>query len=283
MPLLYFWRGDNYRRDLDMGAGYHLNQTNPIMHLIDAGDSLWAFTRAKNGRYVLAAELVVRAKTINPPNFRYGRFRIWGDLGKSRYFKTEGQPGIEQIVRNLSCQVNADKLGQAFQGRAAVKRITYQDHMILSAAAKNLPLEPRAQILPEERLEAALLLGDEERVESLIRDEEPGIAEQRREYLYRQAPTRNRQFVVDLQSLYQGKCQICLWNPTNIYGHYLCQGHHFHWLSRGGEDSIENMVLICPNHHAAIHRCDAPLDFKDLTFDFGTHREPLQLNNHLVI
>jgi hypothetical protein len=30
MPLLYYWRGDNYRRDLDMGAGYHLNQANPV-------------------------------------------------------------------------------------------------------------------------------------------------------------------------------------------------------------------------------------------------------------
>ena len=31
MPLLYFWRGDNYRRDLDYGAGYHLNQSNPLL------------------------------------------------------------------------------------------------------------------------------------------------------------------------------------------------------------------------------------------------------------
>jgi 5-methylcytosine-specific restriction enzyme A len=31
MPLLYYWRGDNYRRDLDYGAGYHLNQANPLM------------------------------------------------------------------------------------------------------------------------------------------------------------------------------------------------------------------------------------------------------------
>ena len=45
VPLLYYWRRDNYRRDLDMGAGYHLNQANPLMHQIDLGDSLWAFTR----------------------------------------------------------------------------------------------------------------------------------------------------------------------------------------------------------------------------------------------
>ena len=77
MPLLYYWRSDNYYRDLDMGAGYHLNQNNQIMHRIEIGDSLWAFTRNREGRYVLSAELVIKAKTMNPPNFRYGRYRVW--------------------------------------------------------------------------------------------------------------------------------------------------------------------------------------------------------------
>jgi 5-methylcytosine-specific restriction protein A len=88
MPLLYYWRGDNYRRDLDMGAGYHLNQANPLLHEIEIGDSLWAFTRASDGRYVLGAELVVCAKTLNPPKFRYGRYRVWGDLWKSRTLRS---------------------------------------------------------------------------------------------------------------------------------------------------------------------------------------------------
>lgn len=75
MPLLYYWRPDNYLRDLDMGAGYHLNQANPLLRQVDLGDSLWAFTRNRHGRYVLAAELVIKAKTETPPNFRYGRYR----------------------------------------------------------------------------------------------------------------------------------------------------------------------------------------------------------------
>lgn len=54
MPPLYFWRGDNYRRDLDFGVGYHLNQANPLLHAINSGDSLWAFTRRRDGAYVLA-------------------------------------------------------------------------------------------------------------------------------------------------------------------------------------------------------------------------------------
>jgi hypothetical protein len=42
-------------------------------------------------------------------------------------------------------------------------------------------------------------------------------------------------------------------------------------------------MLVCPDHHRAIHRCDAPLDWggEDLTLDFGDHREALDLNCHL--
>lgn len=119
-------------------------------------------------------------------------------------------------------------------------------------------------------------------MESLVREEEYGITWQRREYLFRQAPARNRQLVQELQELYQGKCQLCLWDPRDIYSESLCHGHHIRWLSRGGEDSKENIVLICPNHHSAIHGCDAPFDYRDFAFEFGAHREQLRINHHLV-
>jgi 5-methylcytosine-specific restriction protein A len=98
MPLLYYWQRENYQRDLDMGAGYHLNQANPIMHEIYIGQSLWAFTRAPDGRYALAAELVARAKTMNPPKFRYGPYRVWGDLTASRYFRVNNQRNTELVL-----------------------------------------------------------------------------------------------------------------------------------------------------------------------------------------
>jgi 5-methylcytosine-specific restriction enzyme A len=47
------------------------------------------------------------------------------------------------------------------------------------------------------------------------------------------------------------------------------------------QSTIENMVLVCPNHHGAIHSCDAPFDYGDYAFDFGGHREGLQVNFHL--
>ena len=281
MPLLYYWRGDNYRRDLDMGAGYHLNQASPVLHHIDLGDSVWAFTRRSDGVHVLAAELVVRAKTLNRPRFRYGRYRVWGDLGESTYFKVDGQLGVEQVIRALSIRAEAMVLGQAFQGAAAVRPITLVDHLILVAVARELMLEPRAHILPDDRLEAALLLDDRAAVERLVLTAGHGLAEERQEYLYSHAPTRDRQIVHGLRDLYAGRCQICRWDPRVIYGRDVCHAHHLQWLSRGGEDNRDNMALICPNHHAAIHQCDAPFDFGDHAFIFGTRREPLRLDLHL--
>lgn len=38
MRPIYFWRGDNYRRDLDMGTGYTLNQTNPLLQSVQIGE-----------------------------------------------------------------------------------------------------------------------------------------------------------------------------------------------------------------------------------------------------
>ena len=94
--------------------------------------------------------------------------------------------------------------------------------------------------------------------------------------------TRARRHIARLQELYAGRCQICRYDPHHVYGRNLCHGHHIHWLSRGGEDAVENLVLICPNHHAAVHQDDAVFEYADLSFRFSNGLiEPLRLNHHL--
>jgi 5-methylcytosine-specific restriction protein A len=281
--LLYFWRGDNYRRDLDHGVGFHLNQGNPLLHEIHIGESLWAFTRRADGRYAIATELVVSAKTINPKGFRYGPYRVWGDLGRSRYFNLDGQPDISTLIKGLAVEANAAVLGRSFQGRAAVRPLSDANHVRLLSYAERLPLEPRARLLPEERLEALLLAGDEGAVSRLLRDEPAGIAEKRRRYLMTEVATRDRDLVEQLREMYLGACQICRWAPRLNYGTELCEAHHVHWLSRGGTDVLENLVLVCPNHHRAIHRCDAPFDFERNAFVFRTMTEPLVHLQHALL
>lgn len=47
-------------------------------------------------------------------------------------------------------------------------------------------------------------------------------------------------------------------------------------------DVHRNMVLVCPNHHSAIHRDDAAFDFMDHAFQFSNGlRERLAVNDHL--
>ena len=127
------------------------------------------------------------------------------------------KPG-EHPCFSLSVTADADVLGRSFQGNAAVRALSEADHLRLLAYAENLPLEPRARLLPEERLEALLLAGDENAVARLLHDEPAGIAEERRRYLMLEAVRRDRDLVDHLRDLYAGECQICGWAPRTQYG-----------------------------------------------------------------
>ena len=177
-------------------------------------------------------------------------------------------------------KAKADVLGRSFQGKAAVRTLENVDHLRLLEYAKLLPLEPGARLLPEERLEALLLAGDEQAVARLVQDEPAGIAEERKRYLMTEVVRRDRNLVEQLRDLYEGQCQICGWSPRKTYGTELCEAHHVRWLSRGGSDALTNLLLVCPNHHRAIHRCDAPFDFGLNAFVFPCASEQLARARH---
>ncbi len=44
-----------------------------------------------------------------------------------------------------------------------------------------------------------------------------------------------------------GKCKICSWEKG------YCHKHHIIPKQYGGEDDKENIILLCPNHHAEAH------------------------------
>ena len=197
----------------------------------------------------------------------------------------DGQPDVTSLIRSLHVAAAGDVLRRAFQGHAAVRRIMEGDHAVLAAYARPLALEPRARLLPEERLEALLVSGDEAAVARLLRDEPSGVAEERRRYLVAQASvaTRDRRLTAELRDLYAGTCQLCGWAPRRSYGADLCEAHHVRWLSRGGGDELANLVLVCPNHHRAIHRLDAPFDHGSGGFVFGTGTERLCILQHELV
>lgn len=60
----------------------------------------------------------------------------------------------------------------------------------------------------------------------------------------------------------RGKCQLCEqpapFNDRN--GQPFLEVHHIIWLSRGGEDTINNTVALCPNCHRKMHVLDLAAD-----------------------
>lgn len=281
MALLYFWRADNYRRDLDVGAAYHLNQSSPRLHEVDAGDSVWAFTRTSDGQYVLAAELVVKAKTLNAPGYAYGPYRVWGDKLRSRYFSVDDGLDVEPLLRGFELPLGGSVLGRSFQGGAAVRRLSLFDHEALVVFAQGLPLEPRVESIDEERLEIVVARATPQVIDETLYELRGRVNDERRGWLLREATPRSRAHVEALRRMYRGSCQLCGWESRAAHAVDVCEGHHLQWLSRGGGDATDNMVLLCPNHHRLVHALDAPLDFRDLAFDLGGRREVLRLNEHL--
>lgn len=59
-----------------------------------------------------------------------------------------------------------------------------------------------------------------------------------------------------------GKCQLCdeMAPFKDKKGNYYLETHHIEWLSKGGDDSIENTVALCPNCHRKMHVLDLAED-----------------------
>jgi len=56
----------------------------------------------------------------------------------------------------------------------------------------------------------------------------------------------------------RGVCQLCEDSAPfqNKLGEPYLETHHIVWLARGGEDSIDNTVALCPNCHKKMHILD---------------------------
>lgn len=75
---------------------------------------------------------------------------------------------------------------------------------------------------------------------------------------YRQSTTQHERSVwvsEYAKRLSQGQCQLCTepapFNKPN--GEPYLESHHIEWLAKGGSDSVENTVALCPNCHRKMH------------------------------
>lgn len=64
-----------------------------------------------------------------------------------------------------------------------------------------------------------------------------------------------------VKCLAKGKCDLCQSDaPFSINGRPFLECHHIYQLAKGGEDTIENCVALCPNCHRKMHLVQSQID-----------------------
>ena len=56
--------------------------------------------------------------------------------------------------------------------------------------------------------------------------------------------------VTKLKELYQNKCQICDYTFEYADDKFYSEVHHYNPLNANADDDFDNMIVVCPNHHA---------------------------------
>lgn len=287
MHFLGYWVYQNFLNDIGSGATFHYNSNQPRFHQkIDIGETLWlvtGFRVREKMQYFLAARFVIRAKTHNSSSYKYGRYRLWADPQLSDYY-TIGQSEITNLLMSLefSPQKPIQEAGVTIaQSLQSFRYLSQNDVFLLTQYSQELESDsgiPKS--VPELEIESAYEKG-EGVLKETIDAELPNLSENRKNEIITNY-TRNRSLVKELQSIYSSRCQICAFDPIAVYQVNASHAHHIHYLSRGGLDVLENLILLCPNHHSAIHGDDAVFDYSLKRFMFRNGRqEPLALNQHL--
>lgn len=77
---------------------------------------------------------------------------------------------------------------------------------------------------------------------------------------------RSASVIAEAKIRAQGVCQLCGQKAPfcDKQGDPYLEVHHIIWLSRGGSDTLENVVALCPNCHSKMHIVDDTQDVKYL-------------------
>lgn len=77
-----------------------------------------------------------------------------------------------------------------------------------------------------------------------------------------------------------GICQLCEQEaPFYQNDKPFLHTHHIVWLSKGGEDTIQNTIALCPNCHAKVHALDLKKDVNILRRKVTEHLKTRVLSN----
>jgi len=87
-----------------------------------------------------------------------------------------------------------------------------------------------------------------------------------------------------LKQLYEWRCQICGLSIPKQDGGYHITHHHIHPRAEGGPHTMDNIIIVCPNHHAILeHGKNSYVDKESKKVFLLGEETPLLLDKHLFV
>ena len=74
--------------------------------------------------------------------------------------------------------------------------------------------------------------------------------------------TYSKKKVNMLKRLYAYRCQICGQNVGEEHGVNIAEAHHIKYFSKSVDNSSDNLLILCPNHHSLIHVLNPKFDYE---------------------
>jgi hypothetical protein len=246
-PGVFVWPSSEIYENTDP---YWLQQNSPALEDVELGESVWVFTREpEDDTYLLDSQIVVGAKGSSPDG-SWGRLEVEGDMDESVLFDLDSQPDLEPLIRKLSIKTDALRLCHSFQGGGAVRRLSEDDHRQLLAWSTQLSLRDPAAAVAANMGEEPTAGGGEEGASIMV------MARR-----YERSPA-NRRACIALKGY---RCSVCGLDFGEMYGKVgdgFIHVHHLKPLSAPKQghavDPETDLVPICPNCHAMLHRKNPP-------------------------
>ncbi|WP_413299675.1 HNH endonuclease [Bacillus sp. 1P10SD] len=90
-----------------------------------------------------------------------------------------------------------------------------------------------------------------------------------------------KKVIKDLKFIYKGCCQICGYSTLKEYRIDISEAHHIQHFSKTCDNSPQNIIILCPNHHRLLHRVDFNYHREEQQFTFGKTVLKIQFDKHL--
>ena len=86
----------------------------------------------------------------------------------------------------------------------------------------------------------------------------------------------------NLKLLYGYQCQLCGFNFAEKHSTNIVETHHIEFFVTSLNNNVDNIIIMCPNHHRIIHKTNPLFEKGKLIFIYANGlKERIKLNKHL--